>query len=90
MLMVAIGWIDARSRARPSRVQVSDDRGAWKVTPDISLGTSLKDPEETNGGPFTVMRFGWDLGGAIVNAAAESESEQDGRGVRDDPLNCMT
>ncbi len=62
-----IVWADARAQSRLARVQFSGSRSVWTIAPGIGLGTTLKEIERMNGGPFTVMGFGWDYGGNIVS-----------------------
>jgi hypothetical protein len=41
----------------------------WKSKEGIRIGTTLAELERINGGPFKFLGFGWDNGGAVVNAA---------------------
>jgi hypothetical protein len=61
----AIIWQDS-ARSRPWRVQVTGDSTRWSVGPGITLGTTLAELEQLNGGPFRLTGFGWDYGGTVM------------------------
>lgn len=62
---IEVFWHDSRRRRRPATVRVQG-RGGWAATTPhgpVSVGTPLARVEAANGGPFTLIGFGWDLGG---------------------------
>ena len=56
-------WQDEAARTRPAAIIVRDD-SSWIGPGGIQLGSGLAEVEAINGGPFTVLGFGWDYGGA--------------------------
>lgn len=65
---IEIVWHDEKRRRRPASISVR--RGAeWTIRPvgaaarTISANSSLQDVEEANERPFSLMGFGWDMGG---------------------------
>jgi hypothetical protein len=60
-------WRDSLTRRQPARLILRGTRTQWRVGPGITLGTSLKDLERLNGGPFTLAGFGWDYAGVITD-----------------------
>jgi hypothetical protein len=48
----------------------------------VSLGTSLRDLERTNGRPFVLTGFGWDYGGGVVDWRGGALAGLLGDGVR--------
>jgi hypothetical protein len=62
-----IVWHDTLTRSRPQRLILRGSASEWKVSPGISLGSSLKDLERLNGRPFTLAGFGWDYSGVITD-----------------------
>lgn len=47
-------------------VRVQGDRSSWKFRNGITIGTTLKELEVLNDGPFTLSGWGWDYSGAIL------------------------
>ena len=60
-----VTWRDTLERRNPDRVMLYGDTTLWQSTGGVSLGTSLARLEEINGGPFTLLGFGWDYGGTV-------------------------
>lgn len=56
-------WSDETGRARPAAI-IIQDKSEWIGPGGISLGTTLAETEAANGGPFTILGFGWDYGGS--------------------------
>lgn len=59
-----IGWRDGKGQ-HPGTVTIEGDKSVWKTEDGIAVGTSLKDLEKLNGGPFAISGFGWDYGGTV-------------------------
>jgi hypothetical protein len=64
-LRVEIVWKDA-SRHAPATARVRGKDSKWGMAPGITLGTSLKEIERLNGGPFTLTGFAYDYSGTII------------------------
>jgi len=62
---IAISWHDADKRVYPSRVQLDGGKSHWHTSGRITLGTTLKEIETLNAGPFTMYGFGWDYDGTV-------------------------
>ncbi len=62
-----IAWKNTKLRKFPEFVQFSGEKSAWKITPGISLGTSLKTLEQINGKSFVLLGFEWDYSGSVVS-----------------------
>jgi hypothetical protein len=58
-------WGDTLERRNPERVQLQGDTTLWRSPAGVTLGASLRRLEEINGGPFTLLGFGWDYGGTV-------------------------
>lgn len=56
-------WQDEIGRVRPAAIIVRDD-AMWVGPGGVHLGSGLDEVEAINGGPFRVLGFGWDYGGA--------------------------
>jgi hypothetical protein len=65
-LRVEIVWKDA-SRHAPATARVRGKDSKWGLAPGITLGTSLKEIERLNGGPFTLTGFAYDYSGTIID-----------------------
>jgi hypothetical protein len=64
---IEILWRDTLNRRGPARLVLRGSRSRWQVGPGVSLGTSLKDLERLNGGPFMLAGFAWDYAGVITD-----------------------
>jgi len=54
----------------------------WRTVDGIGKGTSLKELEHLNGGPFTLLGFMWDYAGTVVSwngGTLEDKLNKDGR-----------
>jgi len=54
----------------------------WRTADGIGKGTSLKELEDLNGGPFTLLGFMWDYSGTVVSwngGTLEDKLNKDGR-----------
>jgi hypothetical protein len=60
-----VTWRDTLARRNPDRVMLYGDTTLWQSAGGVTLGTSLARLEEINGGPFTLLGFGWDYGGTV-------------------------
>jgi hypothetical protein len=58
-------WTSQQPNRRPRLVRVKGR--AWKTAEGIGLGTTLRQLEELNDGPFTLSGFGWTYSGAVVS-----------------------
>ena len=58
-------WLDTLERRGPVRVELSGDTTLWRSGAGVTLGLPLARLEEINGGPFTLLGFGWDYGGTV-------------------------
>jgi hypothetical protein len=61
-----IHWRDATNKRNPDWVHVNGTRTRWRTPAGISLGTSLRELERANGGPFRLLGFGSDVQGTIL------------------------
>lgn len=64
---LAVQWADTVARARPEYVRLEDEHSIWRLHPGVGLGTSLRQLEELNAGPFDMYGFGWDYGGTVAD-----------------------
>lgn len=75
-----VTWQDD-ARLSPAIVRI-DARGApWQTAGGIRVGSTLRELEEANGGPFLFLGFGWDYGGRVSDwmGGAMTPPEVDGR-----------
>ena len=56
-------WQEEMARAKPAAIIIRDD-SEWIGPGGLRLGEALGEVEAVNGGPFNVLGFGWDYGGA--------------------------
>jgi hypothetical protein len=61
-----VTWRDTLERRGPDRVELSGDSTLWQSAGGVTLGIPLARLEEINGGPFTLLGFGWDYGGTVA------------------------
>ena len=62
---IKILWKDTNQMKFPKALELFGVKSLWKTAEGISLGTSVKELEKLNGGPFSFWGFGFDAGGAI-------------------------
>lgn len=60
-----VTWLDTLERRGPDRVELAGDSTLWRSGAGVTLGLPLARLEEINGGPFTLLGFGWDYGGTV-------------------------
>lgn len=48
-------------------INVGEGVCRWKTPQGVSIGTTLKELEKLNGGPFKLAGFAWDYEGAIIS-----------------------
>ena len=61
-----IHWRDTGNKRNPDWVHVNGTHTRWRTPAGISLGTSLRELERANGGPFRLVGFGSDVQGTIL------------------------
>jgi len=63
-------WQDGGKRRRPGTIYIREG-SAWSVAAPgggrIAPGATLLEVEAANGGPFTILGFGWDYGGTATD-----------------------
>lgn len=64
---IAISWKNEEGRQNPVRVQIDGDSSKWHTFGNVTLGTSLKELERLNEGPFVLSGFGWDYSGTVTS-----------------------
>jgi hypothetical protein len=64
---IAISWKDKVQNARPGRIQIDGNASKWHTFGNVTLGTSLKELEKLNGGPFLLSGFEWDYNGTVTS-----------------------
>lgn len=69
-------WRDSKLKRLPVYVQVEGKASLWKAAGGISLGTTLKELEHLNGGPFLLSGFGWDYSGTVTSWQGGSLEKQ--------------
>lgn len=62
-----ITWKDTLGFKNPDNIYIIKPNTSWKTNSNISIGTSLKELEKINGKAFTMLGFGWDYGGTVVD-----------------------
>lgn len=60
-----IVWTDPTARTRVSQVSISGEQSGWRGPAGVALGMSAGEVAASNGAPFTIAGFGWDLGGWV-------------------------
>ena len=63
-------WQDGAKRRRPATIYIREGSNQSVEGPDgtrIALGTTLAAVERANGGPFTILGFGWDYAGTATD-----------------------
>jgi len=59
-------WRDAEKRTGPESVLIRGERSVWRTDKGITLGTPLATLRRINGKPLTLLGFGSDVGGTIL------------------------
>lgn len=63
-------WQDGAKRRRPATIYIREGSGQSVEGADgtrIAIGTPLPAVERANGGPFTILGFGWDYAGTATD-----------------------
>lgn len=61
---IEVTWQDT-GRLSPAVVRIDVPGAPWRTPGGIGIGSSLRELEEANGGPFLFLGFGWDYGGRV-------------------------
>jgi hypothetical protein len=61
-------WRDPETRTGPESVLIRGERSVWKTDKGITLGTPLATLRRLNGKPLTVIGFGSDVGGTVLDS----------------------
>lgn len=61
---IEVTWQDT-GRLSPAIVRIDVPEAPWRTPEGIGIGSTLRELEEANGGPFLFLGFGWDYGGRI-------------------------
>ena len=61
-------WRDPETRTGPESVLIRGERSVWKTDKGITLGTPLATLRRINGRPLTVIGFGSDVGGTLLDS----------------------
>lgn len=67
---IELVWRDGAKRRRPATIYVREGSSQSVEGPDgsrIAIGTPLAAVERANGGPFTILGFGWDYAGTATD-----------------------
>ena len=79
----SIIWRDQKSKRFPNTITISGEKkSAWKTVQGITIGTTLKELERSNGKPFFLLGPGQDYSGTVISwekGKLEKEFEQNGR-----------
>lgn len=59
-------WRDPETRTGPESVLIRGERSVWRTDKGITLGTPLATLRRINGRPLTLLGFGSDVGGTIL------------------------
>jgi lycopene beta-cyclase len=59
-----VTWQDT-GRLSPAIVRIDAPGAHWQTEGGIGIGSTLRELEEANGGPFLFLGFGWDYGGRV-------------------------
>jgi hypothetical protein len=51
----------------PREVRLRGQTSFWRTAEGITLGTTLRELERLNGGPFSLSGWGWDYGGTVYH-----------------------
>jgi len=68
---IAIRWSDQKARRQPLRINLCEGfrpgRCKWRTADGLGIGSSLKQAETANGGPFDLAGFAWDGSGTVTD-----------------------
>jgi hypothetical protein len=64
---IEVVWLDD-TRTVAKSVRLSGGSSKWKTKEGISLGTTLRELERLNGGPFRLSGFGTDVSGTVISS----------------------
>lgn len=76
---MTVFWFDLDTLSNPSMVRISRPGSPWVSPGGLTIGSTIKDLHEANGGTFKLYGFDWDYGGQI-------SSWNDGELEKDHPL----
>jgi hypothetical protein len=65
---VLVLWRDPETRTGPESVLIRGERSVWKTDKGITLGTPLATLRRINGKPLTLIGFGSDVGGTLLDS----------------------
>ena len=68
-------WRDPETRRSPESVLIRGERTVWKTDKGITLGTPLATLQRINGRALTLLGFGSDLGGTLLDSNGGSLGE---------------
>ena len=74
---VDLFWRDVDGTRRLLSARVSGDISKWHTAENITLGTTIRAVEKSNGRPFLLLGFGFDGGGAVVSWTGGALSRRD-------------
>jgi hypothetical protein len=77
---IEIMWNDTHGRTNPSSINVSGTEGQrsqWTGPHGLTLGESMTDVEQANGGAFVLYGFEWDYGGIVTDWRGGGFAPQD-------------
>ena len=60
-------WKNGNRAMPPESILLSGKMSGWTIGRGITLGTTLKELERLNGGPFILTGFGWDYSGTVLS-----------------------
>jgi hypothetical protein len=64
---IEVLWVNEQERAGLLHASIAGERSDVRGPGGLRLGVTLTEVEAINGGPFTLMGFNWDMGGAVVD-----------------------
>lgn len=63
---IEVVWSSSETKCGTHTILIrSGNRSVWKTVDGITLGQSIIDIEQLNGGPFKIAGYGWDYGGGV-------------------------
>ncbi len=60
-----IAWDPAQQK--PAFIRIARNGARWSTPEGVTIGTSLQELVEMNGGPFEFNGFNWDYGGLVID-----------------------
>ncbi len=77
---MTVFWYDQENLRNPSMVRISRPGTPWGSSAGLTIGSTMRDLHEANGGPFEAYGFEWDYGGRISSwNGGKLESDHSGR-----------